>query len=289
MATTEEILEWLNQFFNTQLFKLGSSDFTLKTLTVLILSLILLFFFTSRLSRFLVKKVFPKYNMNIGVSEAIATIIRYILIIIGLYIILQSTGIDLSALGLLLGALGVGIGFGLQNITSNFISGIIILFERPVKVGDRVEIDGLKGNITNISARATTVLTNDNIAVVVPNSDFINSRVINWSLTNNQIRINMEVGVAYKEDPFVVREILLEVVNKQAGVLLTPEPYVRFDGFGESSIDFTLQFWTTEYIKKPLILKSEIYYSIFRAFKEKKIEIPFPQRDVYIRKAESEQ
>ncbi|MDD3195245.1 MAG: mechanosensitive ion channel [Paludibacter sp.] len=289
MATTEEILEWLNQFFNTQLFKLGSSDFTLKTLTVLILSLILLFFFTSRLSRFLVKKVFPKYNMNIGVSEAIATIIRYILIIIGLYIILQSTGIDLSALGLLLGALGVGIGFGLQNITSNFISGIIILFERPVKVGDRVEIDGLNGNITNISARATTVLTNDNIAVVVPNSDFINSRVINWSLTNNQIRINMEVGVAYKEDPFVVREILLEVVNKQAGVLLTPEPYVRFDGFGDSSIDFTLQFWTTEYIKKPLILKSEIYYSIFRAFKEKKIEIPFPQRDVYIRKAESEQ
>lgn len=207
MASTEEILKWLNKFLNTQLFKLGSSDFTFKTLTILILSLVLLFFLTSLLSRFLVKKVFPKYNMNVGVSEAIATIIRYILIIIGLYIILQSTGIDLSALGLLFGAFGVGIGFGLQNITSNFISGIIILFERPVKVGNRVEIDGLNGNITNISARATTVLTNDNIAVVVPNSDFINSRVINWSLTNNQIRINMEVGVAYKEDPFVVREI----------------------------------------------------------------------------------
>jgi small-conductance mechanosensitive channel len=283
MNTTAEFLEWLNTIFNTQLFTLGGSAFTFRTFTILCISLFTLFFLTSRLSRFLIKKVFPRYNLNVGVSESIATIIRYLLIVIGLYIIFQSTGIDLSAIGLLLGALGVGIGFGLQNITSNFISGIIILFERPIKVGDRVDVDGLTGNIINISARATTILTNDNIAVIVPNSDFINGRVVNWSLNDDKVRLNQEVGVSYKENPDIVRERLIELIRKQSGVLKTPEPYIRFDGFGESSLDFTLQYWTTEYIKKPMVLKSDIYYEIFRMFKANNIEIPFPQRDVYIR------
>lgn len=207
MYTIEEILNWLNSFFNTELFSLGKSDITLKTIFVFTLSLFLLFFLTSRFSSFLVKKVFPRYKLSIGVSEAIATIIRYVLIIIGLYVIIQSAGIDMSAIGLLLGALGVGIGFGLQNITSNFISGIIILFERPVKVGDRVEVDGLNGNIVNISARATTIITNDNIAVIVPNSDFISRQVINWSHNNEQVRLNMAVGVAYKENPITTRRL----------------------------------------------------------------------------------
>ena len=283
MNSLEEVLNWLNLVFNTELFTLGKSDITMRTITLLFASLFLLFYLTSRLSRFLVNKVFPRYNLNVGVSEAIATIVRYLLIIVGLYIIIQTAGIDMSAIGLLLGALGVGIGFGLQNITSNFISGIIILFERPVKIGDRVEIDDLSGNIVNISARATTVLTNDNIAVVVPNSDFINNRVINWSLNNDHVRLNQKVGVSYKEDPEKVRSILMKVVKKQPGVLESPEPYVRFDGFGDSSIELTLQFWTTEFIRKPLILKSELYYAIFKAFREHNIEIPFPQRDVHIR------
>lgn len=283
MNTFQQILEWLNTAFNTQLFSIGSSAFTVRTLVFLIFWLVLLFFISSKLSKFLVKKVFPRYNLNTGVSESIATIIRYLMIIIGLYIIFQSTGIDLSALGILIGALGVGIGFGLQNITSNFISGIIILFERPVKVGDRVEIENLTGNIVNISARATTVITNDNIAVIVPNSDFINSRVINWSHNNEEVRINLEVGVSYNEDPLKIRDLLLEVVKEQQGILDNPIPYVRFDGFGESSLDFTLLFWTTDYIKRPLILKSELYYAIFRKFKEHDIEIPFPQRDLHLR------
>lgn len=276
---------WLIAFFEIKIFTIGSSDFSIKTLFFLIISVFLLFYFSSKLNKFLVKKVFPRYNINIGVSQSIATIIRYLIIIIGLYIIIQSLGIDLSALGILVGALGVGIGFGLQNITNNFISGIIILFERPVKVGDRIQIEELTGNIVEISARATTIITNDNIAVIVPNSDFINSRVINWSHNNEQVRINLELGVSYNEDPIRIRNILLELIRKHEAVLLSPEPYVRFDGFGESSLNFTLQFWTSDYIKKPLILKSEIYYSIFKKFKEEKIEIPFPQRDVHIKRS----
>lgn len=279
----EFLPDWFISFFEFNLFQIGSSDFTIKTLFFFFLSIFLLFYLTAKLSKVLMRRVFPRYNMNVGVSQSIATIVRYIIIIIGLYTIFQSLGIDLSALGILVGALGVGIGFGLQNITNNFISGIIILFERPVKVGDRIQIEELTGNIVDISARATTIITNDNIAVIVPNSDFINSRVINWSHNNEQVRVNLSLGVSYNEDPIRIRDILLNLIRDQEGVLLVPEPYVRFDGFGDSSLDFTLQFWTSDFIKKPLILKSEIYYHIFKKFKEEQIEIPFPQRDVHIK------
>ncbi|HZL08922.1 MAG TPA: mechanosensitive ion channel domain-containing protein [Prolixibacteraceae bacterium] len=283
MTTYEELLYWLKESWNFELFHLGTSQFTTKTLVLLGISLFLLFYISSKIRRLLVKKIFPRYDLDIGVSQSIATIIRYILVIIGLVIIFQTTGIDLSAIGLLIGALGVGIGFGLQNITNNFISGIIILFERPIKVGDRIEIDKLAGNIVDISARATTIITNDNIAVIVPNSDFINSRVINWSHNNRRIRLNFPVGVSYNEDPENIRTLLTQVANENPGVLRSPEPYVLFDEFGDSSLNFNLLVWTAEYIDRPKILKSELYYEIFRIFKEHQVEIPFPQRDIHLK------
>lgn len=283
MNSLEAFLEWLNSFTGTELFKLGESTVTIKTILLLVVSVVLLFTVTSLIHRFLVKKVFPRYNVNVGVSQSIATIVRYVIIIIGLYIILQSTGIDLSSIGILLGALGVGIGFGLQNITSNFISGIIILFERPVKVGDRIEVGELEGNIASISARATIVITNDNIAVIVPNSDFINSKVVNWSYNDEEVRVRMKVGVSYNEDPELIRRLLIDIALKHEGVLSTPEPIVVFEGFGDSSLDFTLMVWTRDYIARARLLKSDLYFEIFRAFKERNIEIPFPQRDLHLR------
>lgn len=283
MNNYEELLSWLKESWNFELFHLGTSPFTTKTLVLLAVSLFLLFYLSSKIRRLLVNKIFPRYDLDIGVSQSIATIIRYVLVIIGFVIIFQTTGIDLSALGLLIGALGVGIGFGLQNITNNFISGVIILFERPIKVGDRIEIDKLAGNIVDISARATTIITNDNIAVIVPNSDFINSRVINWSHNNRRIRLNFPVGVSYNEDPEKIRTLLTQVANENPGVLRSPEPYVRFDEFGDSSLNFNLLVWTTEYIDRPKILKSELYFEIFRMFKEHNVEIPFPQRDIHLK------
>lgn len=283
MRTTEELLEWLKTTLNFELFSLGNSPFTTKTFLILALSLFLLFFISSKIRKILVNKIFPRYGLGIGVSQSIATIVRYVLIIIGLVIIFQTSGIDLSALGLLVGALGVGIGFGLQSITNNFISGIIILFERPIKVGDRIEIDDLAGNIVQISARATTIITNDNITVIVPNSDFINSRVINWSHNNQNVRLNFPVGVSYKEDPARINKLLMEVAAANSGVLTSPKPYVLFDSYGDSSLNFILQAWTSEYIDRPNILKSELYYEIFAKFKENKVEIPFPQRDIHLK------
>ncbi|MBN2805052.1 MAG: mechanosensitive ion channel, partial [Prolixibacteraceae bacterium] len=191
--------------------------------------------------------------------------------------------IDLSAIGILIGALGIGIGFGLQNITNNFISGIIILFERPVKVGDRVEVDDLAGNIVKISARATTIITNDNIAVIVPNSDLTSKRVINWSHNNRNVRLQFPVGVSYKEDPEKIKMLLTEVALENQGVLTDPPPSVLFDSFGESSLDFVLMVWTAEFSDIPMVLKSQLYYAIFKKFKEHQIEIPYPQHDLHLK------
>jgi len=181
MNSFERVLQWLQNIWNTEILKLGETSLTFRSFVIFIVSIILLFYLTAKLKKLLALKILPRYKIDTGVSQSIATIVRYTLLILGLYIILQTSGIDLSALGVLVGALGVGIGFGLQNITNNFISGIIILFERPIKVGDRVELDEIAGTVSIISARATTVITNDNISVIVPNSDFINQRVINWS------------------------------------------------------------------------------------------------------------
>jgi small-conductance mechanosensitive channel len=283
MNSLDKLLNWLNSILEAQLFHLGGTDFKVQTLLLLLVSLFLLLYLTGKFKKLLVKNIFPRYNLDIGVSQSIATIIRYILVILGLLIIFQTSGIDLSALGLLFGALGIGIGFGLQNITNNLISGIIILFERPVKVGDRIEVDDLSGNIVNISARATTIITNDNIAIIIPNSDLISSKVINWSHNNRSVRFNFPVGVSYREDPEKIRKLLLEVAKANPGVLDKPPPDVLFENFGESSLDFNLRVWTDKFSDTPRILKSQLYYAIFKKFKENNIEIPYPQRDVHIK------
>ncbi len=283
MNSLDRIYEWLAAVWNAELLKLGDTPFAVKSLFFVTISLVLLSYLTAKLKKLLVERIFPRYNLDIGVSMAIATIVRYVLVLLGVFIIFQTTGINLSALMLLFGALGIGIGFGLQNIANNLISGVIILFERPIKVGDRVEVDDIVGKVDRISGRATTIITNDNIAVIVPNSDFINRRVINWSHNDRIVRFNFPVGVSYKEDPETIRTLLLEVAKENPGVLLHPKSDVLFDQFGDSSLDFTLRAWTDQYSDTPHVLKSQIYFAIFEKFKKHHIEIPYPQRDLHIK------
>ncbi|MEQ9008660.1 MAG: mechanosensitive ion channel [Ekhidna sp.] len=221
--------------------------------------------------------------MEKGARNSIGLITRVMIMFIGSIFIIQSAGIDMSSLSLLAGALGVGIGFGLQNITDNFISGIIILFEKPIKVGDRIVVGDTEGDVINISVRATTILTNENVSIIVPNSEFISSRVINWSHNDRNIRFDIPVGVCYKEDPEEVKDVLLKVADENEHALKHPAPHVFFDEFGDSSLNFTLASWTSTHTDKPRRLKTELYFAIFEKFKEKGIEIPFPQRDVYIK------
>lgn len=269
--------------WNRAIFGKDENEVKLFDLIRFVFLFTLLVYFTSKLKSVFVKQVLSKYSSDIGVSQSIGTIIQYLVIIIGSFIIIQNVGINLGSLNVLAGALGVGIGFGLQNIANNFISGLIILFERPIKVGDRIEVGSVQGDVTKVSARATTVNTNDNISIIVPNSEFINQRVINWSHNDRSIRYHVPVGVSYNEDPAKIKELLLEVAEANKDVQKRPKPDVLFTEYGDSSLNFDLMVWTSTYISKPMILKSQLYYAIFEKFKEHNIEIPFPQRDLHIR------
>ena len=286
MSAGSDISEFLKRVYevlNTPVFSMGSSSFSTLSILIFLVSIFLLFYLAGLLTRVLVRRILIPRKIDVGVSLAVGKIIKYIIVFIGLIIIFQTSGVDLSSLNILFGALGVGIGFGLQHIVNNFISGIIILFERPIKVGDRIEVGDVVGDVIKIAARATTILTNDNITIIVPNSDFMNTPVINWSHNDRSIRLNMEIGVSYKEDPERVREIVLEVANNNEGVLKTPTPKLLFIKYGDSSLDFILRFWTSDYINRPTYFKSELYYDIFKKFKEHNIEIPYPQRDIHLK------
>lgn len=282
----DNMTEWTNkvvEVFSTPLFTLGDSAFTLWLLLYLILATLLLIFASSALNRIIAQRLLARSRIELGVRAAIGAIVKYVLLVVGFVIILQTAGINLSSITILLGALGVGIGFGLQNITNNFVSGIIILFERPIKVGDRIEVAGVSGDVVDISMRATTIVTNDNISIIVPNSQFISETVINWSHTDRSVRFNFPMHVSYREDPETVRQVLLDIALDNPGVLKNPKPDVLFSDYADSAMLFNLRVWTREYINRPGVLKSQLYYAIARRFREKGIEIPFPQRDVHIK------
>ena len=182
------------------------------------------------------------------------------------------------------GALGVGIGFGLQNIVANFVAGLVLLFERPIEVGDRVTVQDVEGNVRDINFRATTVLTTDNITVIVPNSQFLNNPVTNWSHGDPRVRIHVPVGVAYGSDVEKVTRSLLGVAAATEGVLKDPAPSVFFRDFGDSSLDFELLVWIDQPARH-IQIRSRINYAIDAAFRKEGIEIPFPQRDMHVRSA----
>jgi small-conductance mechanosensitive channel len=279
----EDFFNDLIKIFTKPLFNIAGGTITLAAILYFCITLFLLFYLSSLLRNFIANKVLPRYKIERGISQSIASIVRYIIVIIGLYLLVVSLGVNLTSLGIAAGALGVGIGFGLQNITNNFISGIIILFERPIKVGDRIEVGLIKGDVVKINPRATTIITNDNITVIVPNSDFINTTVINWSHNDRMVRFNFKVKVSYKEDPAFIKKILLEVAKENDGVLKNPSPDVLFNDYAESALDFILRVWTSQYIDRPNVLKSQLYYAIFEKFRQNNVEIPFPQRDLHIK------
>lgn len=278
----KEIGRSLRDYLDRPVFSIGNSEISVLFLIMFVGGVVVVVFVASFIKRILVKKLFPRYHVELGLSEAIGTIVQYITIIIGFVIVFESAGIDLSSLKIIAGALGVGIGFGLQSIVNNFVSGIIILFERPIKVGDRIEVGSVNGDVVKIAARATTVVTNDNISIIVPNSEFTTNSVTNWSHTNRVVRFNFPVGVSYKEDPEKVKFALLQVAQANPGVLDNPKPDVLFESFGDSYLDLSLRVWTMEYIDRPGVLRSQLYYAIFKKFREEGIEIPYPQRDLHL-------
>ncbi|HXH28844.1 MAG TPA: mechanosensitive ion channel domain-containing protein [Candidatus Polarisedimenticolia bacterium] len=267
------------------LFTVGNVSFTAGSLVKLVLYLVLLAWFSRLLRRVLIRRVFPRFGVETGMAHALGSIVSYAVVGLGVLVGLNAAGVNLSTLTVLFGALGVGIGFGLQTIASNFVSGLIILLERPIQVGDRIQVGALNGRVVRINFRATEVLTNDNIAVIVPNSEFISQQVINWSHGGNWIRIRVPVGVAYGSDVEQVRRALLEAAGSVGAMLKNPPPHVRLTDFGDSSINFELLGYTSELLHQRGQFISLVNFAVHAALKRHGIQIPFPQRDLHLRSA----
>src|SRR6266487_1406745 len=250
---------------------------------LLIALLIAVFWFSSRTKRFLFNRFLVNSGLDRSLQYAIAQIVSNLVLVVGIFIVLENTGIHLGALTVFAGAVGVGVGFGLQNIASNFISGLVILAERPITLGDRVEVAGIAGQVERIRARCTVIRTNDNIMMIVPNTKFIDSPVTNWTYTDRRVRFRIPVGVAYGSDIAKVRDTLLAVGRENPNTLQEPAPGVFLKKFGDNSIDFELVVWSSEMSARPSRYRSDLNFAIVEKFLEAKIEMPFPQRDLYIR------
>jgi small-conductance mechanosensitive channel len=283
MREIETFLVTLKEFLDFPLIRLGKAELTAWSIFLFITLSILLFYITGRLKNWIVEYLLKKSRIDIGLRHTFGTVARYLVLVIGFTVILQTAGIDLSALAIVIGSLSIGIGLGLQGITNNFVSGLILLFERPIRVGDQIEFNQLQGQVLRIAARATTLVTNDNISVIVPNSELTSSAVINWSSPTPKVRFHLPIGVAYGSDPELIRQTLLDVVLSHNGVLKEPSPDVLFDQFGESSLNFIVRFWTVQYVDRPGVLRSDINYSIHKIFQERGIQVPFPQQEVFVR------
>ena len=248
-----------------------------------VLYLFLLAFVARRSRRLFRLYILDRLEMEPGHKYALETATEYLIVIAGLAIGLELTGVNLNSLAILGGALGIGVGFGLQSIVNNFVSGLILLFEGPVKVGDRVEISGMHGDVSKSEHAAVGSGPTTTSSLLIPNSEFIVKPVINWTVTDRQVRFSLPVGVSYGADPDEVRSILIRIAKENSDILHDPAPDVIFTEFGDSSLNFQLRFWTITKIQFPMMVKSDLYFAIFRAFKEHGIEIPFPQRDIHIR------
>src|SRR5712675_1960407 len=219
---------------------LPAVSLSLVQIFLLIGLLVAVFWISSRTKRFLFDRFLVHSGLDRALQYAIAQIIANVVLVVGVFIVLENTGIHLGALAVFAGAVGVGVGFGLQNIASNFISGLVILAERPITIGDRVEVAGIAGQVERIRARSTVIRTNDNIMMIVPNTKFIDSPVTNWTYGDRRVRFRIPVSVASDSDVNKVRDALLAVAHENPHTLKEPEPSVFLKQFGDSSIDFQL-------------------------------------------------
>ena len=277
-----ELIRHISEILNFRLFTLGDNPISLSALLTLLV-FVIIFAIGSRLLRDMVLSRFLNYmRIDAGTQFTFERIVHYLIMVLGVVVAFQSIGVDLSGLAVIFGFLSVGIGFGLQNVTSNFVAGLILLFERPINVGDRVLIGDVEGDVNEIKIRATRIQTVDNISIIVPNSEFVASNVINYSHGDPKIRINVDVGVSYNSDLDLVLRTLKEVALADSEVLKRPEPDVLLRNFGDSSWEMRLRIWIRDPKRHPIV-RSKINCAIVREFRKNGIEIPFPQRDINFR------
>ena len=266
----------------THELKFGQISLTLGGVLLFLFSVWLAFWAAKTVRLILQDEILPNMSLPRGVANSISSLTYYAMVLFGLFVALAAAGFEVGQLALVIGALGVGIGLGLQNVVNNFVSGLILMFERPIQPGDVVEVGGVSGKVREIGMRATTMSTFEGADVVVPNGMLLSEKLINWTLSDMDRRIDVNVGVAYGTDPRKVLDLLMEVTKATPGIATQPEPTVLFVGFGANSLDFSIRSWTNnfgDWVK----IRSELTVRVYDALCHAGIEIPFPQQDVHVR------
>jgi len=277
-----EVLSGLKSMYTHQ-YVFGSVSFGLNN----IVSFIIAIYFSIWLSRFLLiflkEEVFVRRNTDKGVSSTITLLLRYSIMTLGFFVALAAAGIQMANISIVIGALGVGIGFGLQDVFNNLVSGIILAVERPIKEDDIIQVGELTGTVKEIGFRSSKIKAFDGSEVVVPNGHIVSNQMINWTLSDRRRRLKIDLSVSYDSDPEEVLEILKEVSESNNFVEKEPAPLARFVRFGDSSLDFQLLFWIPDYARG-FGVGTEVALNLFKKLKEKGIEIPFPKQDITITK-----
>jgi len=269
--------EWFDEAL-TYTWEVGTIKISVNAIFDFLIILIFTFIIVRIIRIILDLEVFPRIKLPRGIPGAISMVVRYIFVATGILVAISSLGIDLGSFGLLAGALGVGLGFGLQNIIANFVSGLILAFERPIQVGDTVQVDTVVGNVQSIGVRSSTVRTFDGSEVIVPNAHLISHRVTNWTLSDRRRRMELPVKVAFGNDPHQVLDLILMVAKEHQDVLDYPEPFSVFNGFGDNYLDFALYFWIPTHLF--FKVKTEVALGVHDVIKSKGIDTPRPQRDI---------
>ncbi len=275
------VYDWVASVLTRKL-ELGSVSISLGNIVAFVITISITLYISKFIRFVLEDEVYTHFEMPRGIGGAISMLVRLLLLGFGFILAFGAADIDISNITIIFGALGVGIGFGLQNIFNNLVSGLILAFERPIQVGDVLQISSLDlmGEVKEIGIRASVIRTFDGAEVIVPNGNLISNEMVNWTLSDRRRRQEIAVGVSYGTDLKMVLDILDKVVSEQKGVMKNPKPFIVFKGFGDSSLDFRVMFWT--HFDDGLAVKSDVGVAIDNAFKEANITIPFPQRDLHI-------
>jgi small-conductance mechanosensitive channel len=269
------VWDWFVEILDDK-WKLGAIEISPGAVFSFILILVIAFTLARVVHIILTTEIFSRLKLPRGIPGAISMLARYTIIGAGFFLAISAIGVNLGKFGLLAGAMGVGLGFGLRNIIENFVSGLIVIFERPIEVGDTIEVGDVFGNVAKIGMRSSTVQTFDGSEVIVPNGSLISNNVTNWTLSDRRRRIQLPVKVAFGNDPHKVLELLLKVAGEHTGVLDSPEPQAFFNGFGDNYLDFTLYYWISDNI---LQIKSEIALGVHDTITIAGIDTPRPKGD----------
>jgi small-conductance mechanosensitive channel len=275
----QTVVGWLND----PIIRLKGWNLTAPSLIKLIAYPALAILFARWMRRLIIRLLKQQGHLDPSVQVSIATVVYYAVLAMGLLMAVSATGLPMQSLAVFSGAIGLGVGLGMQDIARNFASGLIMLLGRPIRPTDWIALGDLEGGVVSIGIYSTIIRTLDDANVVVPNSQLLNSQIINWTLDRQIRRIKVGVGVGYGSDMQLVTRLLMAVAAASTDVLKEPAPYVQLTGFGASSVSFDLVVWTSSRLTNPIQLMSDLYYAIWETCQQNKIELPFTQLDLHLR------